>query len=592
MPDPLRDPLRRASLRLATQRTAWVAGLFCAVLGGLLWFNSTRLYQGEGGRLRLVEGEALHALKLELREAPTDGALKDEIRRIDQQRRLEFFRRERLASRGGWMLLGGAVLFIAALQAHRWLGPPRAPSVSPQPEDVHRTQVASGRAVGGALLVLAGMTAALVAGAGRRWQEAANSSPAEPSAPAAEAADPGLPTPGRLAAQWPRFRGPGGLGVADRPGLPGSWNGETGAGVAWRTETPLPGENSPLVWDELVILTGANASQREVYGLAADSGRLLWTAPVRTPQGSRDNPPEVMSETGYAASTAVTDGRRVFAIFANGEAAGVTLDGRLLWARHLGEPRNLYGHAASLAMWQDRVIVVYDRGAEAEEGLSRILALDAANGETVWSTDRPVPNSWPSPIVIEVDGSPQVVTGGNPWVIAYDPRDGSEIWRADCLSGDVAPSPTFANGLVYFSSDGACLVAIRPDGRGDVTATHLEWKRDTDDYPDICSLLCDGPRVYTLVFGTLHAYDAMTGEAVWSHDLEDDFQASPSLVDGRLWLLTREGEMIVGTADGEGFHESGRFPLGEPAGASPAFAPGRIYLRGKKHLFAIGDDVD
>jgi outer membrane protein assembly factor BamB len=574
-------------LPVAARRVAVVAGVFCAVLAGLLWSNSVRL-QRDDAKFRLVEAERLAPLKAELREDPTNAGLKETIRQLDQELRLEYFQRESFAARGGYVLLGGAVVFLASLHLARHLRGTRPPLLPPKPEDRHRSAVLAGGAVGGTLAVLAGMTTAMVGGHARQWLPPA---PAE-GAPAVESpAESWWPEPGAWTANWPRFRGPAGTGVAEVPDLPESWDGEAGTNVLWKTATPLPGESSPVAWDDRVFLTGATADERAIYGIDAASGSILWTAPVGTPQGSRAEPPEVLEETGFAAPTPVTDGRRVVAMFANGEIGGVTTDGEPLWARHLGAAKNPYGHATSLAMWRDLVIVVYDRG-RAKDGLSRLFALDAATGETRWSADRPVAASWVTPLVIEHDGQAQVLTAADPWIIAYDPADGTELWKVKAMSGDVAPSPAYHDGVAYFSTDGSCLVAVKVDGRGDVTDSHVLWKRDEDDYPDTCSLLCDGPRLYTLVFGRLLAYDAKTGEPLWEQDLEADFQASPCLVNGRLWLLTMEGEMIIGEADNEGFKELARHPLGEEIGASPAFTPGRIHLRGREHLHAIGSDAD
>ncbi|MCH7227779.1 PQQ-binding-like beta-propeller repeat protein [Haloferula sp. A504] len=581
------DPEVRSALRVAVHRIAIVAGVFCAVLAGLLWHNGIQLHRADES-FRLVDSEKLVGLKQQLAADPGDADLKDRIRTLDQDLRLEYFRRQSFATRGGFTLLGGGLAFIVALHLARHLRGPRVPVFSAKPEDRMRSAQVAAKAVGGTLIVLTGLTAAMVGGRTRQWQ-AAPAVGGDLPEPAPTVNEAWWPEPEEWAAQWPCFRGPGGMGVATVDKLPAGWNGETGEGILWKTAIPLPGENSPVVWEDRIYLSGATEDERAIYGIDATTGRILWSAPVSTPQGSRFDPPAVMEETGFAAPTAVTDGRRVIAIFANGEIVGVGTDGSPLWARHLGEADNLYGHANSLAMWRDLVIVVYDRGG-AEDGLSRILALDAATGETRWSTDRPVPASWVSPMVIEHEGQPQILTAANPWIIAYDPADGSELWKVKAMSGDVAPSPAYHDGVAYFTNTGACLIAVKVDGRGDVTDSHVLWKRDEDDYPDICSLLCDGPRVYTVVYGRLFAYDAQSGDQVWEHDLEDDFQASPVLVNGRLWLLTMEGETIIGDVDAEGFHEVARHPLGEEIGATPAFGPGRIYLRGREHLYAIGGD--
>ena len=596
--DPV-NPRRRAWF-LATARIAWVAGLFALVLGGLLLVNSVRLYQGAGnGKVRLVEAEKLLPLKIRLRDEPNNAELKEEVRILDQQLRYEFFRRERLAARGGVLLLAGATVFIIALQIALYLKRPRlpVPQFSPQRDDPTRESRRAGRAVAGASLGLAALTMASVWGISKSWDrravlsartgpdEGANAVPAgDGSRPFAEPA--WFPSPDEIAANWPRFRGPGGLATSGAVDVPTEWDGESGRNVRWKTPIALPGESSPVIWGDRIYVTGATEEKREVYCLDANSGKLVWSAPVTTPQGSRLEPPEVLEMTGFAAPTAVTDGRRVFAMFANGEVGGFKADGERLWARFLGAPKNAYGYACSPVMWRNRVIIVYDQGM-GNPGSSKILALDAASGETVWSTPRVTPNSWVTPIVIEVEGKPQVITCSDPWLIAYDPATGKEIWKANCMAGDVAPSPVYANGLVYLVSDQACVAAVRPDGKGDVTESKIVWKWDDGDLPDMCSLLCDGPRFYLVVFGVLHAFDALKGEWLWEHDLEAEFQASPILVNGTMYLLNTDGEMTMGVAGPTGFKETGRAALGEECGASPAIAPGRIYLRGREHLYCV-----
>jgi outer membrane protein assembly factor BamB len=583
-------------------RIALIAGVFSLLLGALLIFNSFRLYRGPGnGKLRLVEASELRPLKLALRETQQEEQskqLKAEIRRRDQELRHEYFRRERLASRGGLLLLGGAAVFILALQLARHLRRPPipVPNIPLRREDPVRTAALAAKAVTGTTLALAGLTMTLFWGTSSQWQNFLSSEPAAGSggAPAAggsadsSASDPGwFPSAAEIAANWPCFRGPAGSNITTLADLPATWDGTSGKNILWKTEIGLPGENSPVVWGKHVFLTGATDKRREVYCFDAASGALLWKEPVSTPQAEGTEPLEVMEDTGFAAPTAATDGRRVFAIFANGDLAGFTAEGKRLWARNLGTPENTYGHATSLTLWQNRVIVVYDQ-ADAKAGKSKIMAFDSATGEPVWSTPRKVANSWVSPILINYQGREQIITSADPLVIAYDPASGKELWLAKCMRGDVATSPSFANDLVYVGCDQTCVAAIKPDGSGDVTASNIVWKQEDTGLPDMCSMLCDGPRVYTLVFGAFHAFDALTGEHLWEHDTKAKFQASPALVNGSIHLLTTDGVTIIGEGTKEGFKETGRAALGEGTGASPAFAPGRIYLRGKKHLFCIG----
>ena len=592
-------PSDRAIWAQTCTRIAQITGAFCLILAILLVINSYQLYRGPGnGKVRLVEARELIPLKTALRQNPRDDLLKQQIRQLDQQLRREYFRRELLASRGGWILLGGLAVFLAALKLSKYLRRPAIPipNISPRPADPTLTAARAAKSVAGTALALATLTTVVVWNTSQQWLPALTQSGASPAtttaaantAPAA-AIDPAwFPPPEEIAKNWPYFRGPDGSGVTTLNDLPTTWDGPTGKNVLWKSETGLPGESSPVVWGPHVFLTGATAKRREVYCYDAASGKLLWKEPVSTPQGDRAEPPEVTEDTGFAASTAATDGRRVFAIFANGDVTGFTADGKRLWARNLGTPESTYGHAASLTLWHNRVIVVFDQ-ATAKDAKSKIIALDSSTGDPVWTTPRPVANSWVSPIIIHYQDHEQIITSADPFVIAYDPATGKEIWKAKCMHGDVATSPSYANNLIYVGCTDTCIAAIKPDGTGDVTDSHIAWQQEDAGLPDLCSLLCDGPHLYSLVNGVFHAFDALTGDHLWQFNSKINFQSSPALVNGHILLVSTKGTAIFGDFAKDGFKESGRCELGEPTGASPAFMPGRIYLRSRKHLFCIGN---
>ena len=130
------------------------------------------------------------------------------------------------------------------------------------------------------------------------------------------------------------------------------------------------------------------------------------------------------------------------------EEARIFFEGKEMWSRNLGVPDSTYGYASSLAMYRNLLLIQYDQAA-AEDNKSSMIALDTFSGMTVWETKRPVPGSWTSPIVVKIEDQNQLITCGDPWVIAYDPLNGTELWRADCLGTDVAPSPIYAGGLVF-----------------------------------------------------------------------------------------------------------------------------------------------
>jgi len=409
--------------------------------------------------------------------------------------------------------------------------------------------------------------------------------PAIAGATATLAAD--LPSAEEYQANWPRFRGPGGAGVSAQSGTPLSCDIQTGANITWSAAVPAPGFSSPVIWGDQVFLSGGDEIKREVMCFDSRTGELLWQKAVPRTDGSGDEKVEVPDECGMAAATVATDGRRVYALFANGDLAAFRFDGEVAWSKHLAAPKNPYGHATSLLTWQDRVIVQFDQG-EPDDHLSKLYAFDGGTGAVVWQQPRSAGASWATPIVFDAAGKSQLITLAVPWVIAYAANDGTELWRADCLDGEVTPSPIFAGGTLFIVSPSNKLQAIRPDGTGDVTKTHLGWVAE-DNIPDVTSPVSNDELVFVVdSSGTLTCYDAKDGKKQWQQDFSEECNASPSIAGNRLYLVTRKGTLVVAEVARQ-FKELGRSSLGEPVLASPAFAQNRMLVRGMKHLICIGE---
>jgi outer membrane protein assembly factor BamB len=276
----------------------------------------------------------------------------------------------------------------------------------------------------------------------------------------------------------------------------------------------------------------------------------------------------------------------VYVIFANGDCAGFTLEGKLTWSKSFGALKNPYGHATSLDTWHDRLIVQLDQG-DNEDNLSKLYALDGRTGKVVWQTSRKVGGSWATPIVIEAAGKGQIITLAVPSVIAYAAADGSELWRVDGLNGEITPSPVFAGGLVLVPSPSEALMAIRPDGQGNITKTHVAWKFE-DNVPDVTSPLSNGDLVFMITTsGMLTCLDAKDGKKQWDHDYETEFHASPSLAGNRLYLFSQKGSAVVVEAARE-FKELTRTEMSDGFHASPAFAADKIFLRGLTNVWCLG----
>ena len=381
-------------------------------------------------------------------------------------------------------------------------------------------------------------------------------------------------------ANWPRFRGPDGSGVYAKE-VPLTCDGKTGANIAWSVEVPAAGFGSPVIWGDKVFLSGGDEEKREVMCFDVASGKLLWRSAV-PPAAEK---PEVPDQSGMAAATTATDGKRVYAMFANGELGAFDFEGKVVWSKHLPLTKNPYGHAASLLTWQENLIVQLDQG-EADDKLSKLTVYDGAKGTVVWEQPRTTGASWATPIVFEAAGQTQLITLSVPFAIAYNVKDGSELWRAECLDGEVTPSPIFAGGLVLVPSPASKIQAFKPDGKGDVTKSHTAWIAE-DGIPDVTSPVSNGELVF--VFdngGVLTCYDAKTGKKQWQQDLGESCNASPSIATNKLYLLTKEGKMIV-VEVARAFKELARSNLGEQIFASPAFTNNKMIVRGIKHLICV-----
>jgi outer membrane protein assembly factor BamB len=173
-----------------------------------------------------------------------------------------------------------------------------------------------------------------------------------------------------------------------------------------------------------------------------------------------------------------------------------------------------------------------------------------------------------------------------PWVIAYSAADGTELWRVEGLDGEITPSPIFAAGLIFAVSPSEKVMAIRPDGQGDVTKTHVAWVVE-DNVPDVTSPVGNGELVFTVTTsGLLTCLTAKEGKKQWEHDFEMEFHASPALAANHLYLFGQKGAAIVVEAAPQ-FKELCRTEMGDAFHASPAFAPGKIFLKGLTNLFCL-----
>jgi len=386
-----------------------------------------------------------------------------------------------------------------------------------------------------------------------------------------------FPSQQEINRNFPYFRGPMGNGIAFQKNVPVNWDGKSGKNILWKTAIPLPGYNSPIVWGDKVFLSGANDKKREVYCFSLQDGKLLWQTPVEKIPASPANSPRVNGETGYAAPTLATDGRRVYAIFANGDLIALDMNGKQVWSKNLGVPKNHYGHSSSLILFRDRLIVQYD-----QSGNASVMALNAQTGEQLWKTSRDVKVSWASPILATNGQQVELILLAEPYMIAYAPLTGKELWRIECISGEVGPSAAYAPGIAFSVNDYSKLAAVSIG-----PAPKILWEND-EYLSDIPSPVAAGQFLFLpTTYGTMVCYDAKQGTKYWEKDFGTPTYASPVYVDGKVYQLDKKGNMHIFKPDMT-YSQLAQSALGEGSVCSPAFADGKIIIRGDKNLYCIG----
>lgn len=398
--------------------------------------------------------------------------------------------------------------------------------------------------------------------------------------PAAPEAGPPPPAWEAIEKNWPSFRGPGSLGKAHFTTAPTSWDIAAGTGVKWKVPITLPGSNSPVIWEDRLFLSMGDETTREVHCYNVEDGALLWKKAVENIPGTPEAPPKTTDDTGLAAPTMVAHGGQVFAIFANGDLVSFDKEGNQLWGRNIGLPKNHYGHSSSLLAYDKFLYVQYD-----EKSDPRLLALDVSTGAQVWMARRKS-ISWASPILAQTEFGPQIILCSESTVDAYDPLTGKALWSQECLSGEVAPSPAYSNGMVFAANEYATAAGIQLTQGATGIESAIAWEYD-DLLPEVSSPVGDGERFY---FGTSHGIivclDAKTGEQLWEAELEASFYSSPVLVGDRLYVLDTAGNMYIIKASST-YELMATIPTGEGTYATPAFLDGRIYLRSVGHLYCI-----
>ena len=413
------------------------------------------------------------------------------------------------------------------------------------------------------------------------------------------------------AENWPQWRGPGGLGISKEKQLPTEWAPDKN--VLWKTELPGAGHSSPVVWGDRIFLTSVIEGEKlpgvkppphtlggqpfihpesvasdlkhtfKVFAVDAKTGKIVWEhtpydGPVYDARHRRSS---------FAAPTAATDGKMVFAYFGPEGLYAYDFSGKLLWQAvekfaHLG-----LGVGTSPVLHGNLVIIQRD---EDNGEHSALIAYDKTTGKEAWRQKRAVTLSWGTPVIVSAGGRTELITNGSEFIIAYDPATGKELWQAKGVESNAIHTPLVGKGLVIVTAGYPVkrVIALRP---GDVAADkRVAWEYAKGTGYTVSNIIA-GAYLYLLTDnGIVTCIDVATGEVKYEGGRPPKparFVSSPVAFSGHVALTSEEGDTYM-VKEGTAFEISRTNSIGEFTWSSPAIANGRIYIRGAKHLFAIG----
>ena len=389
------------------------------------------------------------------------------------------------------------------------------------------------------------------------------------------------------AQNWPNWRGPNGDGTSIETNLPVKWDSVTN--VLWKTRVPGIGHSSPVVWENKIFLTTALIETQEKVLLCYDTkkGGLLWQKTMLKGAFEKKH-----DNNSYASGTPATDGSRIYVSFLDGNevvVAAYDFEGKQVWIQRPGTFSSPHGYSCSPALFEDKVII----NGDSQEG-SFAAALGKTDGRIIWriSHDKPS-HSFSTPIFRKMAGKMQMIFCGNREIAGYNPNDGSKYWFVSGPSEDFCSSPVYneKSGLVLVSSAWPVrnLVAVKPDGSGDVTASKVVWESRKGAYYVPSPVCTDDYLFTTMTTGQVHCIEIATGNILWTEDMGMQY-SSPVLAGGLVYMPNDDGVITV-IKPGPKFQQIAKNPIGERMNASPAISNGKIYLRSYQHLFCIGENA-
>ncbi|HXT61323.1 MAG TPA: PQQ-binding-like beta-propeller repeat protein [Pirellulales bacterium] len=406
------------------------------------------------------------------------------------------------------------------------------------------------------------------------------------------------------AENWPQWRGPRGDSTSAEQSLPLVWN--EGRGLAWKIELPGWGASTPAIWSDAIFVTTQQDDKLLLLRLDRAKGATVWSRQVGTAETPRTSKPRTEQKFhqlhNNASPSPATDGEVVVAHFGDGELAAFNFEGEELWRHNLQTEYGAYtiwwGHANSPVLFGDLVISVCMQDSLADlsdkPAPSYLVAHDKRTGKEKWKSNRMTGakaeegDSYTTPLVYQTGERAELLVMGGNQLDAYDPRTGRQLWfLPGIIGGRTITGPTVGHEMAFVTQGmRKDLLAVKVGGEGELTRREVVWK-ETEATPDSCCPVLWRDLLFTISDnGVAKCYDAHSGHAQWKKRLPGDYKASPVAAEGRIYFLNLHGLTTVVAAN-DRYDKLSENQLDDDTTASPAISNGRMYLRGKKFLYAI-----
>jgi len=521
--------------------------------------------------MKPLDSPILTSVKEQYDKDPAEGVKAEQIRAMDLMARKAYFTSRWQVETGSYLLLAGIIVFVLCQRIIADNEKP-SPVLADAKPDAEAGRTSNRKFIITAVTLI--FITAVVSSFLLRASLPDLSRKSHVSDAKEESGTRNMPAPDKN--NWPSFRGQDSRGIAGGTDFPSEWDGASGKNIGWKIEVPGKGKSSPVVWGDKLFITGARDRICEVYCIDKAIGKILWTGMASDIAGEPSVLPKSDPEAGLAVSTVTTNGKAVYAVFANGNLVSFDMDGNKKWAKNIGVPETSYGYSSSLLIYKNNLLVQFDSNAKIS-----LMAFDLESGDQKWETLRTGRAVWSSPVLASFNGTPELIINGNPAVSSYDPATGKALWQMECMSGDVAPSVAVNSTMTYAVTDYAKLVAIKPGN-----TPIIIWEDNTYT-PDVSSPVATDKFLFLSTGnGDAVCYNAVKGDTAWTHYFQNPFYASPIIADGKVYFLDRDGIMHIVNADAQ-FKLIAESSLGEATDCSPAFSDKHIFIRGKKNLYCI-----